>query len=152
MELVNLLRDTKEVKLEEIEVSHRVHEVQHTIQSELRTIEHFAQDRLHCAVHLNTYVTIDGHTSVQVNLRRNKTGLTVCGQLLVLPGRNVPLALKKYMHRAAQPLLEEIAQCQRCCTKHFGKGCFRFAHQDIYDLIRITVLPMVDHERGQFKP
>ena len=82
MELANLLRDKGEVKLEEIEVSHRVHEVQHTIQSELRrTIEHFAQDRLHCTVHLYTYTTIDGHTSVQVNLRRNKTGLMVCGQL-----------------------------------------------------------------------
>ena len=103
MELGNLLKDTGEVRLEEIEVSHGVHKIQHTMWSELRTVEHFAQDRLHCTVHLNTYVTIDGHTSVQVNLRRNKTGLIVCGQLLVLPGRNVPLALKKYMHRAANP-------------------------------------------------
>ena len=72
------------------------------------------------------------------SLRRNKMGLMTCGQLSVLPGRNVLLALKKYMHRAAQPLLEEAAQCQQCHTKHFGKGCFRFAHQDIYDLIQVT--------------
>ena len=122
MELGNLLKDTREVRLEEIKVSHRVHEVQHTIWSEQRTIKYFAQDSLHCTVHLNTYGTIDGHTSIQVHLRRNKTGLMTCGQLLVLPGRNVPLALKKYMHRAAQPLLEEAAQCQQCHTKHFGKG------------------------------
>ena len=123
MELENLLKDTREVRLEEIEVSHTVHEVQDAIQSELRTIEHFAQDRLYCTVHLTTYVTLDGLMSVQVNLRRNRTGLMICGQLSVLPGRNVPLALKKYMHRAAQPLLEETAWCRQCCKKHFGKGC-----------------------------
>ena len=134
-ELGNLLEDTREVRLEEIEVSHRIHEVQHAIQSELKSIEYFAQDRLHCMVHLNMYVTIDAHTSIQVNLRRNKMGLMTCGKLSVLPGRNVPLALKKYMHRAVQPLLEEAAQCQQCQTKYFGKGCFRFAHWDIYDLI-----------------
>ena len=94
MELGNLLEDTREVKLEEIKVSHRVHEVQHAIPFELRSIKYFVQD-LHCMVHLNTNVTIDGHTSIQVNLRRNKMGLMTCGQLSVLPGRNVPLALKK---------------------------------------------------------
>ena len=124
----------------------------HAIWSELRSIKYFAQDRLYCMVHLNMYVTIDGHTSIQVNLRRNKRGLTTCGHLSVFPGRNVPLDLKKYMHRAAQPLLEEAAQCQQCHTKHFGTGCFRFTCQDIYDLIQGTVLPMLDYERGQFKP
>ena len=64
MELGNLLVDTREVRLEEIEVSQRVDEVQHAIWSELKSIEYFAQDRLHCMVCLNTYVTIDGHTSI----------------------------------------------------------------------------------------
>ena len=48
MELKDLVGDTCNVGLDEIEVSPRVDEIQETIRSELRTLEYFAHDRLHC--------------------------------------------------------------------------------------------------------
>ena len=51
------------------------------------------------------------------------------------------VSLKKYMHRIVQQFLEEMARCIRCNTKHFGKGCFRFMHQDTHDIIQLTIIP-----------
>ena len=126
MEFEGLATGTLEVKLEEIEVSSRFNEVQETIWSEIKALNYFAQDRLHCGFELNAFTTVEGHTSVQVVIKKNMTGLVAAGHISIKPGSNVVISLKKYKHRIAQPFLEETARCIRCNTKHFGKGCFRF--------------------------
>ena len=64
MELEHLVGDTCNVSFDEIEVSPRVDKVKETIQTELRTLEYFAPDRLHCQFSLHTFPTVEGHTSV----------------------------------------------------------------------------------------
>ena len=135
MEIEGLAIGTLEVKLEEIEVSSRFNEVQETIQSEIKALNYFAQDRLHCGFELNAFTTVEGHTSIWVVIKKNKTGLVATRHISVKPGSNVVVSLKKYMHRITQPFLEETARCNRCNTKHFTKGCFRFTCRDTYDIV-----------------
>ena len=84
MDFEGLAIDTLEVKLEEIEVSSRFNEVQETIWSEIKALNYFAQDRLHCGFDLNAFTTVEGHTSVCVVIKKNKTGLAweQCGHFL----------------------------------------------------------------------
>ena len=141
MEFEGLAIGTLEVKLEEIEVSSRFNEVQETIWSEIKDLNYFAQDKLHCGFELNAFTTVEGHTSIKVVIKKNKTGLVAAGHVLIKPGSNMVVSLKKYMHRITQPFLEETARCIRCKTKHLGKGCFQFVHQDTYDILRLTIIP-----------
>ena len=121
MEFEGLAIGTPEVKLEGIEVSSRFNEVQETIWSEIKALNYFAQDRLYCGFKLNAFTTVEGHTSVQVVIKKNKTGLVAAGHVSIKPRSNVVISLKKYVHRITQPFLEETARCNR---KHFRNGCF----------------------------
>ena len=141
MEFEGLAIGTLEVKLKEIEVSSRFNEVQETIQSEIKALNYFAQDRLHCGFELNAFTTVEGHTSVRVVIKKNKTGLVAARHVSIKPRSNMVVSLKKYMHRITQLFLEETARCIRCNTKHFGKGCFRFTRRDTYDIVQLTIIP-----------
>ena len=116
-------------------------EVQKTIWSEIKALNYFAQDRLHCSFELNAFTTVEGHTSVHVVIKKNKTGLVAARHISIKPRSNMVISLKKYMHRIAQPFLEETARCIRCNTKHFGKGCFQFMRWDTYDIIQLMIIP-----------
>ena len=124
MEFEVLAIGTLEVKLEEIEVSSRVNKVQETIRSEIKALNYFVQDILHSGFKLDVFTTVEGHASVQVVIKKNKTGLVTAGHISIKPGSNMVVSLKKFMHRILQPFLEEMARCTRCDTKHFRKGCF----------------------------
>ena len=104
-------------------------------------MNYFAQDRLHCGFELNAFTTVEGHTSIQVVIKKNKTGPVAAGHISIKPGSNMVVSLKKYMHRITQPFLEETARCIRCNTKHFGKGYFQFVHRDTYDIIQLMIIP-----------
>ena len=64
-------------------------------------LQYFAQYRLHCAVYLDVWNTIEGHASVFVILVRKKTEETTSGHVSLTQTAEVLDKLKRFMHKLA---------------------------------------------------
>ena len=106
------------VDLDEIQVAPEIAKVEEALQSEQSRLEYFAQYRLHCAVYLDVWNTIEGHASVFVILVQKKMEETTSGHVSITQTTQVLNDLKKFMHKLAQHLLYRERECRVC--KHFG--------------------------------
>ena len=90
------------VDIDDIQIAPELTSIEKAIRYEYRRLEYFAQYRLHCAVYLDIWNTIEGHASVAVILVRKKTSESASGHVSLTQSVTVLEKLKRFMHSLAQ--------------------------------------------------
>ena len=125
------------VDIDDIQIAPELTSIEKAIRSKYRRLEYFAQYRLHCAVYLDIWNTIEGHASVFVILVRKKTSESASGHVSLTQSVTVLEKLKRFTHSLAQGLLYREKECQLCST-NFERACIRLVCSDPYKYLRKT--------------